>query len=224
MVLRLLLVITFMLVVFIAAMAGMIGVGYVLTLLLPFSLFEATLVVYLTVVPLAYGFLNLVFAVRNGKFNLESNPQEQERDQGVKDKLELVLSGLSQEDLPVQTVIPSADALSWTTFSRYRLANAIWHELTIDPSISHLPDTDLQAIALALAQVVTEMMRTKEDFYKTWRVTRRELRPALMQTPLPGGALEYVGTFVEVVNMALAREKQLLSLIAGHEQWPESQK
>ncbi len=223
---RIVVIIFFVVALFIALLAGLIGVGYVLTRLLPLSLFEATLLIYLVGGALVYGFYQL-FRVsrevaREAEEETEAQPEPKAAASEDQEVWRFLETALEVKNLPIQKVIPSPQGLNWATFVHYQLADDIWHELSIYPDLEDLPETTLQTFALALAEGLVTMLRTRPSLHTSWRVTRRDLRPYLMRDSLPQGVLEHLGIFVDVANRVLTRRQELLQVIAAHEQWPET--
>jgi len=223
---RILVIILFIGALFIAVLAGLIGVGYLLTRWLPLSLFEATLLIYLVAGALAYGFYQLFLmsreVAREAEAEAEAKP-ESETAASEEEVLRFLEKALEVKALPIQKVIPSPQDLNWVTFVHYQLADDIWHELSIYPDLEDLPETTLQTFAVALAEDLVTMLQTRPSLHTSWRVTRRDLRPYLMRDSLPQSTLDHLGSFVDVANRVLAERQELLRLIAAHEQWPETE-
>lgn len=175
-----------------------LGVGWVLSRFLPFSLFEATL-------------LGMFAAMASGMFwykILRSlpplNSEEEEDDSEV-------------DEIPETRFWRTSEDRTWANWIRYMLANSIYEELLESPRWTEdMVETQLQELAIRLSDVALGALRAKSFRDKRLRVNREMLRQAMVKSGQRPYENDLLDTAVTAVNMELTDlEAEFRKVIRG---------
>ncbi len=211
----------FLVIVFIACLGLLIGLGYGLTLLLPLSLFEAALLLLL---------LGAVFVFL--LFELFSQSRQEARADAASsaspDVDQEARSPLVRRVVEVTSVLyprpeqEDAAPVQGEALAHYLLTTGLWLAMNQDPRLADYEDTDLFNLCLEIARALTTLMRTRPSILETLRVSRKDLRPLLMRAELPAGALAELSVLTEYANELLVLHGPMLAQIAAHEGWHQT--
>ncbi|HEY52429.1 MAG TPA: hypothetical protein G4N94_03130 [Caldilineae bacterium] len=146
-----------------------IGVGWLLTRFLPFTLFEGAVLGVLAV---------SVAGATTWRF-FRSGPSYPD------DELFFDDEDFDLDDLPPGVIHPSrfiedeADR-TWENWFHYLFANDIYRDLTVfDEQVVHMNDMQKQELAIRLAEVIVAILRAKPPSTRRLRITKEQVRRKL---------------------------------------------
>lgn len=200
-------------VTFLVLLAVLIGVGYGLTLLLPLSLFEASFLL------LALG-VSMVYVILKGGELVKEEDQKQAGEELADEELRWPPTSWIDENIIFAPIGISPEELTWEKFLEYLLARDLWPFIENIPDLTQLPQEERVRMTSQIAGVLVTLLKTNGRVFQTARVTRKEMRPLLMQAALPQGTLAHLGELVEAINVVLEHDVDLVRLIAAHQEWP----
>ncbi len=203
-------------VLFLLVLAVLLGLGYALTLLLPLSLFEAALLLYL----LGFGFLYVVRLLQEAAKDRVETPEAPEE----------WPKGITEITLPPDRISSRVEDVNLETLTHYLLAETLYREAVFvlypeavfDGGAFADSPKDLEAlegVGATIGQVLLTLVRTRPEFLQGKHVTNRDLRPLLMKVSPSKDLMANLSTVTEIVNVVLDRRRELLRLIAAHEGW-----
>lgn len=207
----------FVIVAFLALLAVLIGVGYGLTLLLPMSLFEASFLL------LALG-VSMIYVILKGGELVKEEDQKPAGEEPADEELQWPPTSWIDEDIIFAPIGISPKELTWEKFLEYLLARDLWPFIESIPDLTQLPQEERVLMTSKIAGVLVTLLKTNGRVFQAARVTRKEMRPLLMQAALPQGTLAHLGELVEAINVVLEHDVDLVRLIAARQEWPSLSK
>lgn len=200
------------------ALAFLIALGYALTLLLPLTLFEASFLLLALIVSMFY------IVVRGNEFLKQIEQEEKAEEASAADELRFLPSPWVERDALSAADGISPEALTWEKFLEYLLARDLWPLVGNFPAFSDLSEEERRSIISELAGMSVTLLRTNDRVFQTARVTRKDVRPLLMRAALPQVTLAHLGELVELMNVVLENNRDVVRLIAAHQEWPSLNK
>ena len=206
-VLPIILAIVLTIVVSLALMIGIsLGIGWILTLFLPFSLFEGTLLGIIAVLATAGFWYNLLRSVP--PFGWE----EEEEDFETEEEAEIPPSRFWKK---------SADR-TWEKWLEYVLANSIYEDLLDSPrGMGGMQEKQLQELAVRLAKAAVMAVQTKSPRAKRLRVSRKMLKQAMAKMGQRPYDDELLDIAVEATNIELVYLGEELREVIRDRLWDE---
>ncbi len=136
-----------------------IGLGWLLTLFLPFTLFEGTILVMAASAIIGTVGYNLVRALSD----FEDEDADEEEDEYY-------------DDIPASRFFKTAKERTWETWCRYEIANDIYVEFQAAPKrITPMGDRQLQELAIRLADTAVAILKAKSSRAKRLEITKAAL-------------------------------------------------
>lgn len=152
------------LLIFVVGLALLIGIslglGWLLTLFLPFTLFEGSLLAMIAVFVVGAGF---VMFFRTAPFGdtLSSNRLDIDND---------------YKDIPEDRVYKSDADRTWENHYRHEMANQIYTEFQDAPTqLSSMGDKQMQELALRLSEIALAILKAKSPRATQLKITRAAL-------------------------------------------------
>ncbi len=195
--LLLLIVLMAVLVAQVVALAWALGIGWLLTLFLPFSLFEGTLLGLISVGMVAFALQRILSS--------EISPFSDYEDEDG--ELFDILNGY--EVIPENRFYKDKASRTWEAWVKHEIANGIYEEMQdSDVSFASMGKQQLQELAIRLADIGIAVLKTKAK-NRTLRVTVANLRSRMKkinQRPYDNDILELA---VEAINDELEYEETI---------------
>ena len=164
-----------------------IGIGWLLTLFLPFSLFEASLLGIIASVIVGTFWYNLLESIPGLKSTKYDDDFDDEEDEDY-------------DSIPASRFFKTNSDKTWEGWLRYQLANDIYTEFQEEEhSIISKGEKQAQELAIRLADIVIPMLKTKSPKAKRLSVTL----PALKQQMNKMGQRPYDDDILNPAVMAV---------------------
>ena len=133
-----------------------LGIGWLLTLFLPFSLFEATLLAIIASIVVGTFWYNLI----SPRFPLGPVDDIYDEDEDYYD------------DIPSNRFYKSEADRTWEAWLRYHLSNSIYYEFQESPQpVASMGSKQLQELAIRLADISVDILKTKTSRTKRLNIT-----------------------------------------------------
>jgi len=151
-----------------------IGVGWLLTLILPFTLFEGSVL----------GVMAAIIAGMIAWRLFRSAPGFSDDDLDFLDD-DFDLDEL--DDLPIDIIHPSRfveddEDRTWENWFQYLFANDIYRDLQMfDEHAAHMNDMQKQELAIRLADVIVAILRAKPPSTKRLRITQEQVKRKMIK-------------------------------------------
>jgi len=149
-----------------------IGVGWLLTLILPFTLFEGSILGVIAV-SIAGAIAWRLF--RSGPSFSDDDFEDDDFDLGDLD------------DLPIDIIHPSRfvedeEDRTWENWFQYLFANDIYRNLMMfGEQVTHMNDMQKQELAIRLSDVIVAILRAKPPSTKRIRITQEQVKRKLIK-------------------------------------------
>lgn len=184
-----------------------LGIGWVLTLFLPVSLFEGALLGMIAAFitgRICYSLWRS--STRFQKAEIKEEEEEEEEADGV----------------PESQFWGTSEERTWENWFRYTLANAIYDDLLESPHwLENLSEEQEQALVIRLADAALESLKVQAFAVKRMRVSRGSLRQGMTKRgdqTYPDGLLNLA---VRAVNVELEYLEEDLREVARGRLWDE---
>ena len=180
-----------------------LGIGWLLTLLLPFSLFEGTL-------------LGMIAAVASGAlwyaiFRAALLDQEEEQEEE---------NGYEAPEIPGSRFWRRPAQRTWENWFRYVLANSIYEDLATSPRwASSMGERQQQELSIRLADAALAALRARASYARRLRVSREMLRQRMEQAGQEPDDVELLDLAVAAVNLELGHLEPELRRVAREQLW-----
>lgn len=140
------------------------GLGWLLTLFLPFTLFEASLLAMGACVVVGAFWYNVVRSLSDFAPGSYSYPPHEDEDFGY-------------DEIPASQFYKTKSGKTWEAWFRYQIANDIYMEFQDAPNrVAPMGQKQLQALAIRLSELAVSMLKAKTARTKQLRVTKNALR------------------------------------------------
>ena len=150
-----------------------IGLGWVLTLFLPFTLFEGTLLVMAALAIIGTVGYNLIRTLSDFVPQLSDIEYEDEDDE--EDEY--------YDDIPTSRFFKTAAEQTWETWFRYEIANGIYVQFQAAPKrIAPMGDRQLQELAIRLADTAVAILKARSSRAKRLDITKAALERQMTKT------------------------------------------
>jgi hypothetical protein len=193
------LVLLFVLVGTAVILAWSIGIGWLLTLFLPFSWFEAAMLVL--VASAAIGALGVKI--------IATIPPE---------------STVYPDDFVIEPPIPTerfysdTDAVTMEAWFRFEMANEIHWEFTDVPSIEQsMSETELKELAIRVTDVVVEKLKNRNSRAQSIKLTKNQLVQQMKKMELRPYDNDILEAVVSAVNERLMFDEMMADIVREKE-------
>jgi hypothetical protein len=196
------LVIALVIIVSLALFIGLsLGIGWLLTLFLPFSLFEATLLGMLAAVVTGLVWVSIFRSLSVSEFlEDESEPDE----------------------IPESRFWGSPVDRTWTNWFRYVLANSVYEDLLESSSaITAMEEKQLQDLSIRLADTALDGLKAKSPRAKRLRVSKGMLKQQLIKMPQQPYDDDILDAAVAAMNASLRLLEEPLRQAIRERLWNE---
>jgi len=189
----LLMMIALLLVLFSAVLAWSLLLGWILTLILSFSLFEGTLLALIT-----SGIGLFVFIQIAGALNREASEWIEPYD--------------SPHDIPLHRFVKSSADSTWENMIRYEVANAVLYEFKRSLKPGAMNEEQLEALAIRLCDPAITILKRKTSRSGHIEVTIAQLRKELQRMDMQPYDQDILEATVDGINLALSAPPILLAI------------
>jgi hypothetical protein len=196
-----LLVLLFMVVGTAVILGWSIGIGWLLTLILPFTWFETSLLVIIASV--AVGALGI-------RMLLAAPPSP------MTDTDELI-----EPPILTDRFYPADGPVTSEAWFRFEMANDIYWELTDTPSIDNsLDETEMKELAIRLTDIVVEMLQARLNRSRRINVTANQLKQQMKKMNLRPYDNDILQAAASAVTLRLSFD-QMMADIVYEKSWDE---
>ena len=175
--------------------------GWLLTLFLPFSLFEGTL-------------LSMIACLVTGSlwqtlWRFRTSGEEDEND-------------VEEDEIPGSRFWSTPAERTWENWFRYIIANSVYEDLTDSPHWEEvLGEEHLQDLCIGLADAALEILKAKSPRATRMRVSKGSLKHEMVKVGHPAYQDGILNPAVAAVNVALIPVEGLLRQIVREQSWDE---
>lgn len=196
-----LIVISFALVIGVA-----LGVGWILTLFLPFSLFEATLLGMIAAMIIWTIWRNILRSADTFDF-YEKEEEETEPD---------------LDEIPISRFCRTDADRTWENWFRYLIANTIYEDLLDSPGwIGQMNEEYLQELSIRLTDAAIATLKRKSPRAKQVRVTKEMLKHEITKMGQQPYDDDILNTAVSAINAELISSQEELREVIREKSWDE---
>jgi hypothetical protein len=193
----------FFLIILAVILSLSIGIGYILSLILPFSLFEGSL---LSIIAVISGGA-LWYMITRSVFTPTS---------------ELTPEGVGFQEIPPDRFWQTPEERTWQNWLQYVLANSIYEiveEVWAEPA--DMDELEAQELSIELAEAALGIIKRRAAQARTLRMTRAMLRRELAKEGHPFYDDELLDLAADAVNLPLMSMEEKLREIAREQRWDE---
>lgn len=175
--------------------------GWLLTLFLPFSLFEGTL-------------LSMIACLVTGSlwqtlWRFRTSGEEDEND-------------VEEDEILGDRFWSTPAERTWENWFRYIIANSVYEDLTDSPHWEEvMGEADLQSLCIGLADASLEILKAKSPRATRMRVSKGSLKHEMVKMGHPAYQDGILNPAVAAVNVALMPVEGLLRQIVREQTWDE---
>ena len=201
--LSLVLVIVLVVIISLALFIGLsLGIGWLLTLFLPFSLFEATLLGMLAAVVTALVWYSIFRSLFVSEFMDEDESEP--------------------DEIPESRFWESPVDRTWKNWFRYVLANSVYEGFFDSPSVlTVMKEKQLQELSIRLADTALGGLETKSPRTKRLRVSKGMLKQQLIKMGQQPYDDDILGAAVAAMNVDLRLLEESLRTAIREQLWDE---
>ncbi len=177
-----------------------LGVGWVLTLFSPFSLFEGTLLSMIAILASGVVWYTIFRSVPTLEFEEEN--------------------GFEEDEISERRFWRTSGERTWENWFRYVLANAIYEDLVESPRwMGGMGERQQQELSIRLADAALGVLKTRTSRAERLRVTRGMLRQQLVKGGQRPYEDELLDLAVAAVNVELVHLEEDLREVARGQMW-----
>ena len=203
--LLLILIIIVIVISFALVLGVALGVGWILTLFLPFSLFEATLLGMIAAIAICTAWYNILRSVEPFGFD------EEYEEPGLEDPDEIPPSRFYRTD---------ADR-TWENWFRYILANVTYDDFLDLGGFAQMNDRQLQELSIRLTDAAIAALKVKSSRTKRLRVTKGMLKHEMTKMGQQPYDDEILDTAISAINDELGDLQEDLRDVIRGKLWNE---
>lgn len=180
-----------------------LGIGWVLTLFLPFSLFEGALL------GLIAGIVTGIIWYHILHFEPSSKFEEEEDD-------------FEADEIPEFRFWRTNAERTWENWFRYLIANSVFEDLLDSPRwVETMGEEHLQELSIRLADAALGTLQEKSPRAARLRVSRGRLKHEMVRMGYPPCEEGILNTAVQAANGVLAQMEEVLRRIVREQLWDE---
>ncbi|MBM4466712.1 MAG: hypothetical protein FJ014_14370 [Chloroflexi bacterium] len=201
------LVIALIAVSFALVMGIALGVGWVLTRFLPFSLFEATLVGMITALVTWIIWRNILGPAPDLGYRKAEEEEEAEAD---------------YDEIPLSRFCKTDADKTWENLFRYEIANTVYEDFLDSPGrIAHMNERQLQELSIRLTDAAIAALKVKSPRTKRLRVTKGMLKHEMIKMGQQPYDDDILDTAVSAINDELISSQEELIEVIRDKLWDE---
>ncbi len=175
-------------------------IGWLLTLFLPFSLFEGALLSMIA---------SLIIGIIYTIVRFGASGEEDEHD-------------VVEDEIPGDRFWNTPAERTWENWFRYIIANSVYEDLTDLPHWEEvMGEADLQSLCIGLADASLEILKAKSPRATRMRVSKGSLKHEMVKMGHPAYQDGILNPAVAAVNVALMPVEGLLRQIVREQTWDE---
>ena len=182
-----------------------LGVGWILTLFLPFSLFEATLLGMIAAIVIGTIWRTLLSPVRDFGFD-EFEEEETEPD---------------LDEIPISRFCRTDADRTWENWFRYILANTTYEGFLDLGGFAQMNDRQLQELSIRLTDAAIATLKRKSPRTKRLRVTKGMLKHEITRMGQQPYDDDILDTAVSAINDELIASQEELREVIREKSWDE---
>lgn len=153
------------------ALGLFIGLGWLMTLFLPFTLFEASLLASIASTVVGMLWFNLL----QSKLNLGDEDEEEDY-ADIDDEMD------SYDHIPASRFYKGKANKTWEALFRYRIADSVYQEFQDSPQpVAPIGEKQLQELAIRLADLAIDLLKKKPVKSQQFQVTVAQLKRQMAQ-------------------------------------------
>jgi hypothetical protein len=196
-------VIVLLIVLILAVVIGLsVGIGWILTLILPFTLFEGTLV--------GMGAAMVTGLLAERLFRASTG-------YGLDD-----IEPYYEEGIPMSRFWESEEEMTWENWFRYLFADAIHDDiLTSPPWVGAMTPDEVEETAIQLADLAVAALKKKSPRAERMRVSRTMLKREMDRPNRPNLDEDLLDLAVTSVNVELIPVEGILESVIKSRSWDE---
>lgn len=204
----LLILIIIVLVISFALVFGVaLAVGWILTLFLPFSLFEATLLGTITAIVTGVIWYNILRLA--GAFNFYEEYEEEEAEPDL-------------DEIPMSRFCRTDADRTWENWFRYVIANTIYEDFLDSPGlIPQMNERQQQELSIRLTEAAIAALKRKSPRTKRLRVTKGMLKHEMTRMGQQPYDDDILDTAVSAINVELVSSQEELREVIRERSWDE---
>jgi len=204
----LLILIIIVLVISFALVFGVaLAVGWILTLFLPFSLFEATLLGTITAIVTGVIWYNILRLA--GAFNFYEEYEEEEAEPDL-------------DEIPMSRFCRTDADRTWENWFRYVIANTIYEDFLDSPGlIPQMNERQLQELSIRLTEAAIAALKRKSPRTKRVRMTKGMLKHEMTRMGQQPYDDDILDTAVSAINVELVSSQEELREVIRERSWDE---
>ncbi len=204
----LLILIIIVLVISFALVFGVaLAVGWILTLFLPFSLFEATLLGTITAIVTGVIWYNILRLA--GVFNFYEEYEEEEAEPDL-------------DEIPMSRFCRTDADRTWENWFRYVIANTIYEDFLDSPGlIPQMNERQQQELSIRLTEAAIAALKRKSPRTKRLRVTKGMLKHEMTRMGQQPYDDDILDTAVSAINVELVSSQEELREVIRERSWDE---
>ena len=184
-----------------------LGIGWVLTLLLPFSLFEATLLGLIASVVVGTFWNNILNIVPPFDTTLYDTDFDEDDD----DEYNII---------PETRFYKNQAHKNWENWMRYSIANRVYMEFQDWPqTVSMMKDQQQQELAIRLTDITLSLLKTKTTRTKQLRVTMSTIKREMSKLKQRPYDNDILGLAIPAINEELDYHYQDIIMIINEKLW-----
>lgn len=196
-----LLLILLVIIISLALVLGIaMGLGWLVLLFLPFTLFEATLLVLVAFIPVGFFWYNIMVSISD----FAAEPYDD----------------YEEYEIPATRFFETEQDKTWEAWFRFQIANSIYDEFQISPQpVAPMGDKQLQELAIRLADTAMSLLKSKTTRAKRLTITLNALKRQMTkagQRPYDDDILRLA---VEAINDTLDFQEEVLRHVIQHKLW-----
>ncbi|MCZ6633536.1 MAG: hypothetical protein O7G87_09030 [bacterium] len=177
-------------------------IGWILTLFLPFSLFEGTLLGMIASLVTGMIWYNIL------RFDPSSEVEEEEND--------------SEGEILESRFWRTNAERTWENWFRYMIANSVYEDLLDSPRwVEETSEEQLQELSIHLADAALSILKTKSPRATQLRVSKGRLKHEMVKIGQPPYEDSILNAGVAAVNVVLAPMEAVLKRIVREQLWDE---
>ena len=180
-----------------------LGIGWILTLFLPFSLFEGSLLGMIASIVTGIIWYNIF------RFDLSPEFEEEEDDSGA-------------YEIPESRFWRTNAERTWENWFRYVIANSVYEDLLDSPRwVEVMSEEQLQELSIRLADAALGTLKEKSPRATRLRVSRGRLKHEMVKMGQPPCEDGILNAAVTAANIVLAPMDEVLRRIVREQLWDE---
>jgi hypothetical protein len=153
--------------------------GWILTIILPFELFEGALLVMIATGIVAYGLANI------------SSSDDDDDDFS------------ERYSIPVDRFAKSGTEGTWENYIRYEIANTVKYEFEQSGVVSEMDGVQQEALAIRMSDAAVTILKRKSTRSTKIEITKSQLRRQLEQMGFQQDDESIIGVAIESINQAI---------------------